>query len=66
MDYIAKPVSETTHKLYTNALSKIKKLDVDIDNIDINKLANICADNKYSNPSRYMLYNAMYIFTVHV
>jgi hypothetical protein len=59
MDYIAKPVSETTHKLYTNALSKIKKLDVDIDNIDINKLANICADNKYSNPSRYMLYNAI-------
>ena len=47
MDYVANPVSESTRKVYTSALEKIKKLGMDIDNIDIDELKKIYTDNDF-------------------
>jgi integrase len=59
MDYVAKPVSDSTRKLYTSALNKIKKHGIDIDNIEIDELETICIKNNYTKSNRYLLHKSV-------
>jgi hypothetical protein len=59
MDYKQKPLSDTTLKLYTDALNKIKKYGIDIDNINLNELEKAILENNCTQPTRFMLHKAL-------
>lgn len=59
MDNKQKQISASTLKLYDGVLNKIKKCGFDIDNIILDKLEEICIENEYAQPTKFMIYKAL-------